>query len=274
MTTGTVAGSGRLPAPGRESARELVRELAQAAVTTRTGVLRVTGEPGGDLYVVRGLVVTVDSPGAPGVRALLARPGRTSTGPADLQVVAMMAALDGCFAIASGWIGSCCWQPDSAPPGPEDPPVPGVDPGWLLLETERRLGALAHGRVSPHRNHLLLTERGRTLLSDPGGGRRHEILLWANGRRSCRDISMLLCRSLYAVTVEVARMLEDELLAIAPVTAEPPVPEIEPNRTGAVRFLLPRRRRGASGINDTLPPRPPQPARGQRLLTPIRTERA
>ncbi|GAB0106413.1 hypothetical protein JMUB6875_53970 [Nocardia sp. JMUB6875] len=274
MTTGTVAGSGRLPTPGRAFAGELVRELAQAAVTTRTGVLRVTGEPGGDLYVVRGLVVTVDSPGAPGVRALLARPGRTSTGPADLRVVAMMAALDGCFAIASGWIGSCCWQPDSGPDGPEQPPVPGIDPGWLLLETERRLGALAHGRVSPHRNHLSLTERGRALLSAPGGGRRHEILLWANGRRSCRDISMLLCRSLYAVTVEVARMLEDELLAIAPVTAEPQAPGIEPNRAGPVRFLLPRRRRGASGINDALPPCPPRPARGQRLLTPIRTERA
>ncbi|MEC3952602.1 hypothetical protein VMT65_06120 [Nocardia sp. CDC153] len=252
---------------------ELTRELARAAVAARTGVLRVTGEPGGDLHVVHGLVVTVDSPGAPGVRALLARPGRTSTGVADLRVVAMMAAVDGCFAMASGWIGGCHWQDAPEAAGrPEEamPPVPGVEPGWLLLETERRLGALAHGRVSPHRNHLLLTERGRAMLSGPGSGSRREILLWANGRRSCRDISMLLCRSLYAVTVEVVRMLDDDLLAIAPVTPDPPIPE--PVR-GIGRSLLPRRRRGASGINDTLPPRPPQPARGQRTLTPRRTER-
>ncbi|BEK93919.1 hypothetical protein [Nocardia seriolae] len=276
MTTGAIAGPGRLLALGRESARELVQELAQAAVTTRTGVLRVTGEPGGDLHVVHGLVVTVDSPGAPGVRELLARPGRTTTGAAELEVVAMMAAIDGCFAIASGWIGSCFGQadpPENASP-PEDPVcrVPGIEPGWLLHETERRLCALAQGRVSPHRNHLRLTERGRLLLSGPGSGERREILLWANGRRSCRDISMLLCRSLYAVTVEVARMLEDDLLAIVPVEAA--VPALESDCGASGRSLLPRRRRGASGINDMLPPRPPQPAlRGQRTLTPRRTER-
>ncbi|GAB2509357.1 hypothetical protein GCM10027167_08530 [Nocardia heshunensis] len=253
--------------------------MAQAAITTRTGVLRVTGDPGGDLHVVHGLVVTVDSPGAPGVRALLARPGRICTGVADLRVVATMAAVDGCFAIASGWIGDCSWQ--DLPIDATDPeavsglPVPGIEAGWLLLETDRRLCALGHGRVSPHRNQLLLTERGRALLSTPGNGRRREILLWANGRRSCRDIAMLLCRSLYAVTVEVVRMLDDDLLAIAPVMAEVPAEQIEatePPRTG--RSLLPRRRRGASGINDTLPPRLPVPVpRGQRALTPRRTER-
>ncbi|MVU81382.1 hypothetical protein GPX89_29580 [Nocardia sp. ET3-3] len=274
MTTGAVAGPGRLLALGRESAKELVQELAQAAVTTRTGVLRVTGEPGGDLHVVHGLVVTVDSPGAPGVRELLARPGRTSAGAADLNLVAMMAAIDGCFAIASGWIGGCLWQdvPEGSLP-PEDPasPVRGVEPGWLLLETERRLCALARGRVSPHRNHLQLTERGRVLLSGPDGGHRREILLWANGRRSCRDISILLSRSLYAVTVDVARMLEEDLLAIVPV--KPEAPALEPSRNDLIRTLLPRRRRGASGINDMLPPRSPQPLHGRRILTPRRIER-
>ncbi|WP_433562501.1 hypothetical protein ACQP1O_34275 [Nocardia sp. CA-151230] len=50
-----------------------------------------------------------------------------------------------------------------------------------------------------HRNYLLRTERGPVLLSGPGGGQRREILPWANGRRSCRDIAKLLCRGLYAV---------------------------------------------------------------------------
>lgn len=283
MTTGPVAGLGRRPALDRESARELVRELAQAAATARTGVLRVTGEPGGDLHVVHGLVVTVDSPGAPGVRELLARPGRTSTGEADLRVVTLMAAVDGCFAIASGWIGNCFWQADihpeatEAPGTPEAvaPQLPGFEPGWLLLETERRLGALAHGRISPHRNHLQLTERGRVLLSGPGSGYRREILLWANGRRSCRDIAKLLCRSLYAVTVEVVRMLDDDLLVIAAVEADPPAFDPAPARGLTGRTLLPRRRRGASGINDALPPCPPQPMLrgGQRSLTPRKSER-
>lgn len=270
MTTGAVAGPGGPPALDRGSARDLVRELAQAAATTRTGVLRVTGEPGGDLHVVHGLVVTVNSPGAPGVRELLARPGRTSTGAADRRLVAMAAAIDGCFAIASGWIGTCFWQVDAAEAAP---PEPGLEPGWLLLETERRLAALAHGRVSPHRNPLLLTERGRVLLSGPGSGQRREILLWANGRRSCRDIAKLLSRSLYAVTVEVVRMLDDDLLAIAPVEPDPPPVDTAPAH-GPGRSRLPRRRRGASGINDTIPPCPPQPLpRGQRSLTPRRSER-
>ncbi|MGW4533746.1 hypothetical protein ACWEOI_22635 [Nocardia sp. NPDC004340] len=283
MTTGPVAGPGRLPALDRESARELVRELAQAAATTRTGVLRVTGEPGGDLHIVHGLVVMVDSPGAPGVRELLARPGRTSTGEADLRVVTMMAAVDGCFAITSGWIGNCFWQsnphPESADaPGTfEDtaPQGPGFEPGWLLLETERRLGALAHGRISPHRNHVQLTERGRVLLSGPGSGHRREILLWSNGRRSCRDIAKLLCRSLYAVTVEVVRMLDDDLLVIASVEADPAPLDPAPIHGVTGRTLLPRRRRGASGINDALPPSPPQPMLrgGQRSLTPRKSER-
>ncbi|AYF78092.1 hypothetical protein D7D52_34525 [Nocardia yunnanensis] len=284
MTTGAhsepgrslVAEPWRMPALSGGAARELVEELAQAAVTTRTGVLRVTGEPGGDLQVVHGLVVTVDSPGAPGVRDLLARPGRICTGMADLRVVAMMAAVDGCFAITSGWIGGCHWQtlpadrPErGADSGEETPPVPGVEPGWLLLETDRRLCALAHGRVSPHRNRLLLTERGRMALTGPGSGRRQEILRWTDGRRSCRDISILLSRSLYAVTVDVVRLLDDGLLTLAPIVPEtsgPPVP------TPQGRNRLPRRRRGASGINDLLPPCPPAP-RGQRALTPRRTER-
>ncbi|MFE3700872.1 hypothetical protein ACFXO7_23725 [Nocardia tengchongensis] len=182
----------------------------------------------------------------------------------------MAAAIDGCFAIASGWIGACFWQADEAESAASEP---GLEPGWLLLETERRLAALGHGRVSPHRNPLLLTERGRVLLSGPGSGQRREILLWANGRRSCRDIAKLLSRSLYAVTVEVVRMLDDDLLAIAPVEPDPLPVDTAPAH-GPGRSRLPRRRRGASGINDTLPPCPPQPLpRGQRSLTPRRSER-
>ncbi|WP_330178778.1 hypothetical protein OHB26_19860 [Nocardia sp. NBC_01503] len=262
MTTGPLAESGRLSVLGRESARELVRESTNAAAAARTGILRVTGEPGGDLHFRDGEIVAVDSPGAPGVRQLLSRPGRISTGAADLRLVTRMAALDGVFAITAGWVSECGWQ--DPPTVPRDPdPRSGIDTLWLLEQTELRLKALAHGRVSPHRNHLVLTETGRALLGSPdderhNGAHRQEILLWVNGRHSCRDIAILLSRSLYAVTVEVVRMLDADLLGIAPLERVQ-LPMTEPARGGA-RTLLPRRRRGASGINDTLPPRPPQPA--------------
>ncbi|WP_067574524.1 hypothetical protein [Nocardia acidivorans] len=277
MTTGPLAESGRLSVLGRESARELVRESTNAAATARTGVLRVTGEPGGDLYFRDGELITVDSPGAPGVRQLLSRPGRVSTGAADLRLVARMAALDGVFAITAGWVAECGWpDPPAAPPEPDLPS--GIDILGLLEETERRLNALAHGRVSPHRNHLVLTETGRALLGSPdderhSGAQRQEILLRVNGRHSCRDIAMLLSRSLYAVTVEVVRMLDADLLGIAPLERVQ-LPMTEPAR-GDARSLLPRRRRGASGINDTLPPRPPQTATRalQRAATVRKSER-
>ncbi|MFE3054034.1 hypothetical protein [Nocardia sp. NPDC059239] len=70
-------------------------------------------------------------------------------------------------------------------------------------------------------------------------------------------------------------MLDDDLLAIAPLEPEPPLPALEPPRDAPGRSLLPRRRRSASGINDMLPPRPPQPMLrgGQRTLTPRKPER-
>ncbi|MEV6069146.1 hypothetical protein AB0L82_21570 [Nocardia sp. NPDC052001] len=274
MTTGPLAESGRLTVLGRESARELVGESENAAAIAHTGILRVTGEPGGDLYFRAGQIITVESPGAPGVRQLLARPGRISTGAADVRLVAQMAALDGIFAITAGWVSGCGWQDAPAESGE----LPGIDTAWLLFETERRLAALAHGRVSPHRNHLVLTDTGRELLAghEDGHGSAaqwREILLWVNGRHSCRDIAMQLSRSLYAVTVDVVRMLDADLLAIAPLERVQ-LPMTEPARGGA-RSLLPRRRRGASGINDTLPPRPPQPATRayQRTATARKTER-
>ncbi|WP_405135243.1 hypothetical protein [Nocardia sp. NBC_01388] len=266
MTTGPLVESGALPALGRESTRELVRELLNAATSGHTGLLRVSGEPGGDLHFRLGHIVTVDSPGAPGVRELLSRPGRSCAGAADMRVVVLMAALDGAFAITAGWVAGCSWHDLPEPAGQPDTCEPGVEPARLLLETDRRLTALAHGRVSPHRNHLVLTDSGRAVLSGPGSeleapgsAQRQEILLWVNGRRSCRDIAMLLCRSLYAVTVEVVRMLDADLIGIAaPERAQPPAAETA--HSGAARSMLPRRHRGASGINDTLPPRPPQPA--------------
>ncbi|NNH73157.1 hypothetical protein HLB23_25410 [Nocardia uniformis] len=269
MTAVPFSDSERLLALGREAARELVQELATGVAESRTGVLRVTGDPGGDFHIFGGRIAIVDSPGAPGIADLLARPGRLSTGVADVRLVAMMAALDGAFAIAAGWLGSCYWQEPPDPP-PGQPLVPGIDPGWLLLETERRLRALAHGRVSPYRNHLSLTDCGRDLLAGSAQGQWQDILFWVNGRRSCRDIALQLHRSLYAVTVDVVRMLDADALIITPPRNTPDSPQTRP---ASGRFLLPRRRRGASGVNDTLPPPPPRPDRpAVQKIAPVREQ--
>ncbi|MFI9503097.1 hypothetical protein [Nocardia sp. NPDC052566] len=263
MTLAPFADPDRLPELGRKAALEVVRELAGAAKCVRTGILRVSGDPGGDFHMVGGRIAAVHSPGAPGISELLARPGRGSTGDAEFRVLEMMAAMDGAFAIVAGWIADCRWSEVLDPDEPGGPPIGtarGVEPDWLLAETERRLRVVTLARVSPHRNRLMLTDRGRTLLGSTVG-ERQAILRQIDGSHCCRDIAFRLNRGLYAVTVEVARLLAEDVLVV------PPPHLAQPTEDG--RDALPRRRRGASGINDMIPPRPPQVVlRAPPLITP------
>ncbi|MEV6555124.1 hypothetical protein AB0M22_05355 [Nocardia sp. NPDC051756] len=256
----------RLPLLVRKPTQRLVLELMDAAAGTRTGILRVAGDPGGDFRVEGGQIVAVHSAGAPGVFELLARPGRGPTGDAELRAVTAMAAVDGAFAIAAGWLDSCFWAETStaAPAG-----VAGIEPGWLLAETEWRLRALAQTRVSPHRNRLLLSELGKTRAATAATSPRHEILRQVDGQRTCRDIAFLLYRSLYAVTVEVSRLLAEDLLLVPPPDHDRRADRMPPPDSADPR-PLPRRRRGASGINDVLRPRPPQPVLSRSPLDPTR----
>ncbi|MEV0292781.1 hypothetical protein [Nocardia sp. NPDC050710] len=238
--------------PGRPPALEVVRELTDASVGLRTGVLRVTGDPGADFRLVRGRVVAVHTPGAPGVPELLARPGRICTGEADLRVLATMAALDGAFATAAGWIGGCFWKEDPPDADPLIPRIDGVEPDRLIAETRRRLGALRPAWLSPHRNQFLRTEYGEAAMHANATGERQQILRQADRLRSCRDLAFLLSRSLFAITVEVARLLREDLLVIPQPTRPTSASK------AAESAALPRRRRGASGINELFPPRSPR----------------
>lgn len=192
-----------------------------------TGILRVLGNPGGSFHLRKGVVIAVDSPGAPGAEALLLRSGRISeedwvaalhngnlggVGSVELQVVAMTAAQDGAFAVTEGDLDGL----DIEVPVPETPlPVAdGIDPHELLRETARRLDALAAlpFALSPYRERVVpVPGIEPTALS----ALRLEILAHANGRRSARDIAFAIGRSVYPVTVEISRMLGAELLAIA-----------------------------------------------------------
>lgn len=263
-----------LPVLSRSAATaQLLHTLARAPAERLTGVLRVQGNPGGVIHLNRGSVIAVESPGAPDVVTLLLRSGRVVerdwgavfragmaggdlgaelvarrlAAPAQLHVMCMMAALDAAFAVAAGRIDGCVIDGAHAPA--VLPVGGGIEPDMLMGETERRIRALGAARVplSPYRDRVARVA--------PLGDTR--VLELANGRRSCRDLAFLLGRGLYAVTVEVSRLLAAGSVELVPREEPPPQePEKEP---------LPRRRKGASGITDVRASKP-----AARLRTPFR----
>jgi hypothetical protein len=227
-------------------------------------------------------VVTVESPGAPGVEALLLRSGRVLEaswvaarqagaargevaielvrrgliGAAELEAVCLLALYDATFAMAAGTVEQCAWEPSDATPHCWTSTVTAVDADVLRAEAERRLAALSQSAVTlrPGRDRLaaepVATAHGRR-----PSGLRGELLGLANGRRTARDIAFLLGRSVYPVTVEAARLLAERLLRIETpgedgaevraLLAPRHAAPTAPPATGPVR--LPRRPARASG---------------------------
>jgi hypothetical protein len=232
----------------------LKRWLARAAAERITGALRVSGGPGGVLWLRDGLVVAVQSPGAPGVEALLIRTGRVSDedwardggvdraasagriGAAHRQVLQFMANQDALFAMLVGSIESCVLEPDPS----VSHAIQGQDAIALLDAAFRKLDALAllPQAILPHRERLIAAsaDDGRDAFGTGSSSGiwpselRKVILGYADGRRTARDIAFVSGRSLYAVTVEMSRMLVEGLLQ------EPP-PRIEPIDPSSVRVL-------------------------------------
>ena len=230
--------------------------LARAAAERVTGALRLSGRPGGVLWFRDGLVVVAESSGAPGVQAILVRSGQVSDedwardggadhaasaariGAAHRQVLQLMASQDALFAVLAGSIGACALDP-----GPTVAPAgQGQDTAALLDATLRKLDALAAlpRAILPHRERLAAGPAGDgdgAPGRGPSGTRppdlRKVILSYADGRRTARDIAFVSGRSLYAVTVEMSRMLAEDLLH------EPP-PRIEPVDASPV-LVLPRK---------------------------------
>lgn len=236
--------------------------------------MRAEGNPGGVFHLRDGLVVAVDSPGAPGVEALLLRSGRISEsdwtaalrdgaqnrsrqaelaargalGATELRVVAMTVVRDSAFAVAVGEVDG--HAVDAAEPGGEVadvllPLADGVEPDELVRETVRRLAALTSlpWPVSPYRDRFVPARDGELTAV------RREIVAHANGRRSARDIAFAVGRGVYPVTVEISRMLGDGLLAIAGEA-----PEIRP--ATRLEALRPRRDAGGSQAGGPMTSRP------------------
>ncbi len=231
----------QLPIPLRDT-RPLEAALAAAGTDHFCGILRVIGEPGGDIRFADGRIVAVTTGGAPGFDALDRVAGERPLGAARARLLRMTATVDGAFAIAAGWVERC----HRIDTGPDDIDAgeSGYEAPWLVDETDRRITALAHAGFSPYRNLL-----ARTAAVEGGEGPGAGILRLADGTRTCRDLAFRLGRPLYPVSVEVARLLATGLLTVHHAD----------DRPGPADTALPRRRRGASGINDTLRPRPPQP---------------
>ncbi|MFF3498953.1 MarR family transcriptional regulator [Streptomyces sp. NPDC003247] len=265
----------------------LARDLAACGRDGFTGEVRVSGSPGGTVHLRGGLVVAVESPGAPGPEALLLRSGRIGgeewarlvresggarwpaaglvahghTGAAQLRVVCAMALRDAAFAVVAGGVDGCERGPATGP-APAAVAV-GEPPTRLLKDAARRLGALLAlpYPVRPERERPVPAPR--SFPADGLTALRRELLTHADGRRTARDLAFLTGRGVYAVTVEVARMLGEGLLecpgapAPIPVRLPPDGPGLRPRTpvppppaTPPEPVALPRRRPGASGIKE------------------------
>lgn len=201
-----------VPAPRRKPSRvtglDLARALTEMSQDRLSGALMVSGEPGGSFHLRCGALVEVASPGAPGVEILLLRSGRVSeadwvsvtrscaadgrvgavliaqdlVGSAELQLMCVMAALDGALAVGMGRIDDFTFEQDARTCRLAAPD--GIEPEWLVEEAGRRirvLGALAQ-YLSPFRSRLARTHVSSAWLANTATGERREILLRANGR--------------------------------------------------------------------------------------------
>ncbi|WP_063790331.1 hypothetical protein [Streptomyces sp. NRRL B-24085] len=255
----------------------LAQALAACGRDGFTGELRITGTPGGTFHFADGRVVAVESPGAPGPEALLLRSGRVSgeqwaqlvresggsrwpataliahghAGAAQLRVVCALALHDAAFALAAGRVEECERRATAEPFAQ----VPlGEPPLRLLQDALRRLTALAS---LPHPVHPDRERPVRAGTDSGSGTLRRELLTHADGRRTARDLAFRVGRGVYAVSVEVARMLDEGLLVCAgppaPVAVRPlpdgdglrprRPPAVEPSPSPA-RTDLPRRKPG------------------------------
>ncbi|MFJ9372318.1 MarR family transcriptional regulator [Streptomyces sp. NPDC101455] len=275
---------------GRAGHDLLARALATCGREEFTGGLRVSGRPGGTFHLRGGLVVAVESPGAPGPEALLLRSGRVGgeqwadlvresggtrwpldglvthgyAGAAELRIVCVLALHDAAFAVVAGDIDGCELAPDERPFAPV---ALGEPSSRLLQDAARKAVAIAAlpypvqpDRERPRPPAYVVDEAGLGLL-------QRELLAHVDGRRTARDLAFRAGRGVYPVTAEVARMLAEGLLECADtpvpiavrVPAEAPVvrrreqPAPAPSQFTAPTEL-PRRNPGASGITETLVP--------------------
>jgi hypothetical protein len=233
---------------------ETVRGVLAECETERSfGVVRVTGEPGGLIYLADGGIVAIETAGAPGADVVLVRSGRIREsewtaaftaaaahgqlaaelvgrgliGAAELEAVLRVSLADSMFAVASGPVEDCTLEQIGAHgrmPGDADgggsgpapillPLSPPASPAWLLAETARRLAVLSR------ETDLVRHDRDRVTADPPKPGvlltpSQEELAELANGRRTARDMAFITGRGVYALSLELTRMHSADLVAI------------------------------------------------------------
>src|SRR5215472_14579019 len=221
----------------RDTLNRLSQVLGECATDRASGVVRISGEPGGTVHLADGAVTAIDTPGAPGPEVLLLRSGRVPepgwtaafaataisgkvgaelvrrqfVGAGELEALLRTALADAMFVLAAGEFTS--YEVDKAIADCLLPLEPGVEPAWLLAETSRRFGVLASLPVPMEhdRDRWTAARGGAPAGAAPGSG-QETILTLANGRRTARDMAFALGRGVYAVTLQLAQMHAEGLL--------------------------------------------------------------
>lgn len=243
------------------------------AAAGMSGALRVTGKPGGAIHLADGLVVAIETPGAPSPEVLLLRSHRVTEsswdaafavaaaagrpmsaeiiarqlmGAGELEILLKTAVADAMFVLASGTV-----KEYHAEPGQVDfmlPLQPGAETDWLLAEASRRIRVLA---ALPAQRDRIVAAPAMLAAGARLGGGRDEILALADGRRTTRDIAFALGHGVYATTLALARMREAGQLITASSRSAP-----ERDSPGPGRSALP--------MPPALPRREPDPAATER----------
>lgn len=215
--------------------------LMVCAASGTSGVLRITGDPGGTIHLANGLVTAVETSGAPGPEVLLLRSRRLTesrwdaafaaaakgghpvsaelvareiVGAGELEALLLTAMADAIFALSSGTVDEY-----RAEPGPSDDVLvlePGAEAAGLLTEASRRIKVLA-SLPSPavDRRERLVTAPGAVRPGVRLGAGHDEILALADGRRTARDLAFGLGSGVYATTLRLAEMHAAGLLVTA-----------------------------------------------------------
>jgi hypothetical protein len=219
--------------------------LMVCAASGTSGVLRITGDPGGTIHLADGLVTAVETTGAPGPEVLLLRSHRVTesrwdaafaaaatrgrplsaelvareiVGAGELEALLLTAMADAIFVLASGTVDEY-----RAEPGPSDGGLllePGAEAAGLLAEATRRIKVLASSLVpAADRRERLVAAPGAVRPGVRLGAGQDEILAMADGRRTTRDLAFALGRGVYATTLRLAEMQAAGLLMTASAAA-------------------------------------------------------
>jgi len=270
------------------------------AAAGMSGVLRVTGDPGGAIHLADGSVAAIETPGAPSPEVLLLRSHRVSesawdtafataaaaggpmgaelvrreiVGAGELEGLLRTALADAMFVLASGTV-----EEYRAEPEPADavlPLRPGAAADVLLAEASRRIRVLA-ALPARHDRDRIVAAAGAARPGVRLGEGQDEILALADGRRTARDMAFALGRGVYATLLQLARMHQAGLLATVSSRADgadgpPGADERERGGVPPVASALPRRQRDAPGSpsSPTPPRRPWQAGRAPELRAPL-----